>query len=41
MLTIALVCGLMDENPEKRMTVEQALKHPWVTRYLLNFFRHH
>lgn len=24
----------MDENPEKRMTVEQALNHPWVTRYL-------
>jgi len=32
-LKVALVCGLMNENPEARMTVEEAMKHPWVTKY--------
>lgn len=32
-LTVALVCGLMNEDPEARITVEEATQHPWVTRY--------
>jgi serine/threonine protein kinase len=32
-LTVALVCGLMNEDPEARITVEEAMQHPWVTRY--------
>jgi hypothetical protein len=33
MLRVALVCELMNEDPKARMTVEDALTHPWVTRY--------
>ena len=32
-LNIALICGLMNEDPSTRLTVEEALEHPWVTRY--------
>ena len=32
-LNVALICGLMNEDPKTRMTVEEALEHPWVTRY--------
>ena len=27
---------LLQKNPRKRMTVEQALQHPWITRHMNN-----
>ena len=33
-LTVALICGLMNVNVKDRMTLEEAMNHPWVRRYL-------
>jgi len=32
-LIVALVTGLMTIDVEQRMTLEQAMQHPWVRRY--------
>ena len=33
-LTVALICGLMNVDVKQRMTLEEAMNHPWVRRYL-------
>ena len=33
-LTVALICGLMSVDVKERMTLEEAMNHPWVQRYL-------
>ena len=33
-LTVALIFGLMNVDVKKRMTLEEAMNHPWVRRYL-------
>jgi len=35
---LELLHALLQFNPDKRLTADQALRHPYVKRYVANFF---